>query len=37
MGVGYRYLTFSQCWLLLRAASVTEDVHAVFMASLLHA
>lgn len=35
MGVGYRYLTLSQCLLLLRAAAVSEETRDSFMAPLL--
>lgn len=35
MGVGYRYLTLSQCLLLLRASSVSDSVCEHFIAPLL--
>jgi hypothetical protein len=35
MGVGYRYLTLSQCLLLLHASAVSEEVRDSFMAPLL--
>ena len=35
MGVGYRYLTFTQCWLLMRASGVAEAVRDEFIAPLL--
>ena len=35
MGVGYRYLTLSQCLLLLRAAAVSEETRDSFMGPLL--
>ena len=35
MGVGYRYLSFSQCWLLLRATQVAEKIRDVLMEPLL--
>ncbi len=34
-GVGYRYLTFSQSYLLVRLAGIEEEVAAVYLASLL--
>lgn len=35
MGVGYRYLTLSQCWLLLRATELTEAIRNALMEPLL--
>ncbi len=37
MGVGYRYLTLSQCWLLLRATELIEEVRDTLMEPLLRA
>ena len=36
MGVGYRYLTLSQCLLLLRATAVSADIRESFMTPLLN-
>ncbi len=37
MGVGYRYLTLSQCLLLLRASAIADPVRECFMETLLTA